>query len=68
MKNTTTITKENSTTNENVSMELNKVGVHAVTITSAVIGCWAVACLASGMISSGGPAGLVSNFVSALIG
>ncbi len=68
MKNTTTITRERSLANENVSLELNKVGVHAVTITSAMIGCWAVACLASGMISSGGPAGLVSNFVSAFIG
>jgi hypothetical protein len=68
MKNTTAITKERSLANENVSLELNKVGVHAVTISSALIGCWAVACLASGMISSGGPVSLVSNFVSALIG
>ena len=68
MKNTTTITKERSVANENVSLELNKVGVHAITISSAMIGCWAVACLASGMISSGGPAGLVSNLVSAFAG
>ena len=68
MENTTTITKERSLANENVSLELNKVGVHAVTISSALIGCWAVACLASGMINSGGPVSLVSNFVSALIG
>jgi len=68
MKNTTTITKERSTANENVSLELTKVGIHTVTISSALIGCWALACLASGMISSGGPAGLVSNYVSAIIG
>ena len=68
MKNTTTITKERSVANENVSVELNKVGVQAITLSSALIGCWAVACLASGMISSGGPAGLVANFVSAVIG
>jgi len=68
MKNTTTITRAKSIAQENVSLELNKVGVHAVTISSAIIGCWAVACLASGVISSGGPAGLVSNFVSAFIG
>ena len=47
---------------------MNKVGIHAITISSALIGCWAVACLASGMISTGGPAGLVANFVSAVIG
>jgi len=68
MKNTTTTTRERSVANENVSTELNKVGVHAITISSALIGCWAVACLASGMLSSGGPAGLVANFVSAVIG
>jgi hypothetical protein len=68
MKNTTTVTKERSVANDNVSIELNRVGVQAVTVSSALIGCWAVACLASGMISSGGPTGLVSNFFSALIG
>ena len=68
MKNTTTITRERSIANENVSLELNKVGVHAVTISSALIGCWAVACLASGMISTGGPAGLVSSLFSAFTG
>ncbi|HID69929.1 MAG TPA: hypothetical protein EYP35_05570 [Desulfobacterales bacterium] len=64
----TTMVKTRSAANENVSVELNKVGVQAVALSSAVIGCWAIACLASGMISSGGPAGLVSNFISALIG
>lgn len=68
MKNTTTITKERSVAGENVSVEMNKLGVQTITISSALIGCWAVACLASGMISSGGPAGLVTNFVSSVIG
>ena len=68
MKKTTTITKERSAVNENVSIEINRIGVHAVTISSGLIGCWAVACLASGMISSGGPASLISNYVAALVG
>ncbi len=68
MNNTTTNTKAKSVAQENVSLELNKVGVHVVTVSSALLGCWAVICLASGMISSGGPAGLASNFVSAFIG
>ena len=68
MKNTTTITGERSAVNENVSVEINTVGVYTVTISSALIGCWAVACLFSGMVSSGGPSGLVSNFVTALVG
>ena len=65
---TTTTTKTRSAVNENVSVELSRVGVNAIGITSAAIGCWAVACLASGMINSGGPVNLVSNFVSAFIG
>jgi len=65
---TTTTTKARSAAKESVSVELNKVGIQAISLTSAAIGCWAVACLASGMISSGGPAGLVSNFVSTFIG
>jgi len=67
MKNTT-IAKTRSAANENVSIEINKIGVQAVAFSSALIGCWAVACLASGMISSGGPVNLVTNFVSAVIG
>lgn len=68
MKNATTITRERSRAIDNVSVEISKVGVSVIGITSALIGCWAVVCLFSGMISSGGPAGLVSNFISALAG
>ncbi len=68
MKNTNTITRENNAAISNVNVELSKVGVGAIGITSALIGCWATACLIAGMISSGGPVNLVSNFVSAVIG
>jgi hypothetical protein len=68
MNNTTTRTKENSAAISSVNVELGKIGVGAIGITSALIGCWATACLVAGMISSGGPVSLVSNFVSAVIG
>ncbi len=68
MKNTTAITRERSAAKESVSVELNKLGVKTIGITSGLIGCWAVACLGAGILSSGGPAGLVSNFASAFIG
>ncbi|MEN8198449.1 MAG: hypothetical protein ABFR63_00115 [Thermodesulfobacteriota bacterium] len=68
MNNTNAITREKSAAKENVAVELNRVGVQVVGISSALIGCWAVTCLASGMISSGGPAGLVSQFISAFTG
>ena len=68
MKNTTTITKVETAGKENISLEFNKVGVASIGITSAFIGCWAVACLVSGMVSSGGPVSLVANFVRTLVG
>jgi hypothetical protein len=68
MKNTNTATLEKSIGTENLNLELNKVGVHAVSAASLLIGCWAVACLASATISSGGISGLASNFVSAFVG
>ncbi len=68
MTKVTTTTKETSAVNDNASLEVSKSGVAVVGISSAFIGCWAVACLVSGMISSGGPVSLVSNFVTAVIG
>ena len=68
MKNATTITRERSEALDNVSVEISKVGVGAIAVTSTIIGCWAVACLVSGMISTGGPAGLVSSFITAIAG
>lgn len=68
MTNTNTATQERSISNENLNLELNKVGAQAVSAASLLIGMWAVACLASATISSGGISGLASNFVSALIG
>ena len=68
MENTANITKQKTVATENVSTELNKVSAVTVGIASGLIGCWAVACLASGMISSGGPVSLVSNYMKAFIG
>jgi len=68
MKNANTITREENDTLDNIGIEISKVGVGAVTITSALIGCWSVACLISGMISNNGPSGLVSSFISAITG
>lgn len=68
MKKTTAVTRERSVIVETAGVEISKVGIYAIGTTSALIGCWAVVCFVSGMISSGGPAGLVSNYVSALIG
>jgi len=68
MKHTTTTTNEKSVALDTVSVEISKVGIGAIAVTSTLIGCWAVACLFSGMISSGGPAGLISNLISSIAG
>ena len=68
MKDTTTISRERSDVLENASVEVGKVGIGVIVIASTIIGLWAIACLISGMISSGGPASLVSNFISTITG
>ncbi len=67
MNNTNTITRERATT-ESTSNELSKTCAVTIAASSAIIGLWAVACMTSAMISSGGPAGLAANFISALVG
>lgn len=48
--------------------EVSKVSVYAIAISAALIGCWATASLFAGVFSSGGPFGLISNFVKAITG
>jgi len=52
----------------NASAEISKVSVAFIAITAGVIGCWATASLFAGTISSGGPVGLIQNFITAVIG
>ncbi len=64
----TALTREKSVAQDNISNEISKAGVGVIGVTSVLIGCWAVVVLISGMMSSGGPAGLVSNFITAIAG
>jgi len=68
MKNTTVLARDKSVVRENVTVELNRVGMCVVGITSILIGSWAVTCLVSGMVLSGGPVSLVSNFILSFVG
>jgi len=68
MRNAIAVASEKSEAVANVNAEIGKAGIAAIGISSAIIGCWAVACLIAGTISTGGPAGLVSSFFSALAG
>ncbi len=68
MKNATAITREQSVALDTVSVGNGKVGVGVIGVASILIGCWSVVCLTAGLISSGGPASLVSNFITAISG
>ena len=48
--------------------EISKISVGFIAFTAVIIGCWATASLFSGTISSGGPLGLIQNFITAVIG
>jgi len=65
-----TQTKEKSAANARVkvdiSTEISKIGIYCIAISAGVIGCWAVVCLIAGMVTSGGPAELLTNLFSAI--
>jgi len=60
--------KTQTKTNALASTEISRVSVAFIAITAGVIGCWATASLFAGTISSGGPVGLIQNFITAVIG
>lgn len=68
MKNATAVTREKSVARDTVNLDNGKTGVAVIGVASMLIGCWAVVCLVSGIISSGGPAGLLSNLITAISG
>jgi hypothetical protein len=54
--------------NSQAAVELQKIGATAIGITSLLIGCWAVACMTAGIIASGSPASLATEYIKALVG
>jgi hypothetical protein len=47
--------------------ELQKISTMVIGFTSLLIGGWAIACMTSGLITSGGPVGLAMEYIKALI-
>lgn len=68
MKTTTTATRTGSATQSKLRVDdqLYKVGIGVVGIASCAIGIWAIVSFGAGMIASGGPVGLVLNWLSAV--
>lgn len=51
-----------------VEEQIYRVGIAFVGVSSLAIGLWATVALVSGMIASGGPGALVSDWFRALLG
>ncbi len=61
-------TRSETTAVGRVDEQVYKVGIAVVGGSSLVIGVWATVALVSGMVASGGPGALVSNWFRAIIG
>lgn len=51
-----------------VGTEISKVSVSVVAIFGVIVGLWSLASLVGGLVSSGGPLGLVGNWFKAVFG
>ena len=70
MNTQTTMEKNRSQaqTRTDAATEVSKVSVYAIAISAGLIGLWATVCLFAGLLSSGGPFGLISNLIKAITG
>jgi hypothetical protein len=68
MNTTHTIEKNRSHVKADAATEISKVSICAIGIPAGLIGCWATACFVGGLISSGGPIGLMTDYLKAVIG
>lgn len=68
MKTVIAATRSGGATHADVRVDdqIYRVGAAVVGISSGVIGIWAAACLVAGMIASGGPLGLIVNWLNAV--
>ena len=61
---TSTIVNENSHT----TVDVHQAGATVVGVTSLLLGGWAIACMTAGVITSGGPVALATEYFKALAG
>jgi hypothetical protein len=53
---------------DKASADISKISAAFIIISAGVIGCLATASLIAGTIISGGPLGLIQNYISAITG
>lgn len=68
MKETQAIKRVNAASESGATAEISRVAVTAIGLSAGVIGIWAVACMAAGLLNSGGPVTLVSSLFKAITG
>ncbi|MBU0943622.1 MAG: hypothetical protein KJ804_16845 [Proteobacteria bacterium] len=68
MKNIQASIRENTVIKSSAGAEISRVAITAISISAAVIGIWAVACMVAGISNSSGPVGLLSSLLKAIIG
>jgi len=70
MKDTTIQTKagEAVQSSSDLNREFSKITIAGIGVASVLIGGWALVCLASGIIASGGPAAMTANWFRSVIG
>jgi hypothetical protein len=68
MKTARTITREQNRVQGRVDEQIMRVGFGVLTLSSCVIGLWALASLVGGMVASGGPLALAANWLRAVTG
>lgn len=68
MKDHTIIEQAEKSVANDTTGEISKIAVSAIGISAGLIGVWAVACIISGISSSGGPVDLINNLFKAIFG
>jgi hypothetical protein len=61
-------TRNRAKTDGKVDEQVMRVGFAALSISSCIIGVWAAVSLVSGMIVSGGPVSLATNWFKTIVG
>lgn len=61
-------TRNVARTDDKIDVQISKVGLAVIGLSSCAIGLWAAASLLGGMVASGGPVALVINWFRAVVG
>ncbi|MEN8198450.1 MAG: hypothetical protein ABFR63_00120 [Thermodesulfobacteriota bacterium] len=61
-------TQSQTKTKATAANEISRVSAVAISVVALSVGLWATTCLFAGTIASGGPQGLIQQFITAVSG